>query len=39
MADGPLLLLQYYCDWILENRFKSHIKSIEINGFKDLKPL
>jgi len=27
------------CDWILENQSKSHIRSFEINGFKDLKPL
>ena len=27
------------CDWILENRSKSHIRSFEINYFKDLKPL
>ena len=27
------------CDWILQNRSKSHIRSFEINGFKDLKPL
>ena len=27
------------CDWILENRSKSHIRSFEINSFKDLKPL
>jgi len=27
------------CDWILESRSKSHIRSFEINGFEDLKPL
>ena len=26
------------CDWILEKRSKSHIRSFEINGFKELKP-
>ena len=26
------------CDWILEKRSKSHIRSSEINGFKELKP-
>ena len=34
--NGRLVLI---CDWILENRSKSHIRSFEINGFKDLKPL
>ena len=26
------------CDWILEKRSKSHIRSFEINGFKEFKP-
>ena len=26
------------CDWILEKQSKSHIRSFEINGFKELKP-
>ena len=26
------------CDWILEKRSKSHIRSSEINGFKEFKP-
>ena len=30
---------KYICDWILENWSKSHIRSFEINSFKDLKPL
>ena len=29
----------HICDWILENWSKSHFRSFEINGFKDLKPL
>ena len=28
----------HICDWILEKRSKSHIRSSEINGFKELKP-
>ena len=28
----------HICDWILEKRSKSHIRSFEINGFKELKP-
>ena len=26
------------CDWILEKRSKLHIRSFEMNGFKELKP-
>ena len=26
------------CDWILEKRSKSHVRSFEINGFKEFKP-
>ena len=29
---------EHICDWILEKRSKSHIRSFEINGFKELKP-
>ena len=31
-------ILIIICDWILEKRSKSHIRSFEINGFKELKP-
>jgi len=27
------------CDWVLENCSESHIRSFEINGFKNFKPL
>ena len=30
--------LRSICDWIWEKRSKSHIRSSEINGFKELKP-
>ena len=26
------------CDWTLEKRSKSHIRSFEMNGFKEFKP-
>jgi len=32
-------IIEVICDWILENQSKSHIRSFEINGFKDLKPV
>ena len=39
---APLQLDECYiiiiCAWILEKRSKSHIRSFEINGFKELKP-
>ena len=35
---GKLYQSMPICDWILEKRSKSHIRSSEINGFKELKP-
>ena len=36
--DAKSTVTTIICDWILEKRSKSHIRSSEMNGFKELKP-
>ena len=38
-SESEQLSFIIICDWILEKRSKSHIRSFEINGFKEFKPV